>query len=88
MQEALNNVVRHAQASTATVGLTFADSVQVTVSDDGQGFAVPENSAEMAASRHFGLLGIHERAELIDATITINSQRKKGTTVTVQCNYI
>ncbi len=73
-QEALNNAVQHANASQVQIGLQFAvDEVRLTVQDDGRGFAMPESPAEFAAEGHFGLLGMHERAELIGARLDIRS---------------
>jgi two-component system sensor histidine kinase UhpB len=79
-QEGLNNIVNHAKAEHASIGIHFLDSgVVLTVSDDGIGFEVPESPAEFAPTGHFGLLGIHERAELIGARLEINSIPGQGT---------
>ena len=84
-QEALSNIARHAQASEADVKLDFApDAVTLLVADDGIGFVVPESPAEMAATGHFGLLGIQERAELIGAHLLLESESGKGTTLTIR----
>lgn len=78
-QEALSNVARHAQATGATVHLCFTDdAVKLVVKDDGCGFVIPESPAEMAASGHFGLLGIQERAELIGARLTLQAAPGEG----------
>lgn len=83
-QEALTNVMRHAEASHAQVTLTFGpETVTLTVADNGSGFAVPESPAELAPQAHFGLLGIHERAELIGAHLSLVSRRGEGTRVQV-----
>jgi len=83
-QEALTNVVRHAEAGHAQVTLTFGpETVTLTVADDGSGFVVPESPAELAPQAHFGLLGIHERAELIGAHLSLVSRRGEGTRVQV-----
>jgi signal transduction histidine kinase len=83
-QEALSNVVRHAGASIARMTLAFRpETVTLVVSDDGSGFAVPESPAELAPQAHFGLLGIHERAELIGARLSLDSQPGKGTRLVV-----
>jgi signal transduction histidine kinase len=84
-QEALNNVVRHAAAASAAVRLAFEpQAVTLAVHDDGRGFVVPDSPAEMAPQGHFGLLGMHERAELIGATLTIRSEPGTGTHLTVE----
>lgn len=83
-QEALNNVARHAQASQADLKISFtSQDVTLLVSDNGSGFDVPNSPAEFAPSGHFGLLGLHERAELIGADLEIRSSSGQGTCLTV-----
>lgn len=83
-QEALSNVVRHAAAAACRVILAFSEEdVVLTVSDDGRGFVVPESPAELAPQSHFGLLGIHERAELIGAQLDLHSRPGEGTRLKV-----
>jgi signal transduction histidine kinase len=77
-------VIRHAQATRTFVTLQFdAEAVILTISDDGCGFKPPETPAEFAPSGHFGLLGLHERAELIGAHLDIRSVLRHGTQMTV-----
>ncbi len=81
-QEALNNMVRHAQASQARLEIVFTpDSVTLYIQDNGQGFTPPESMAELAPQGHFGLLGLHERAELIGGVLEIQSAPGKGTRI-------
>jgi signal transduction histidine kinase len=62
------------------VNLAFAfDEISLTISDDGLGFNLPESPAEMAPVGHFGLLGVHERADLMGAQLTIQSAPGEGT---------
>jgi signal transduction histidine kinase len=76
VQEALANVVKHAVATRAHVRVQEADgAVQLSVRDEGQGFAA---DAETAG---FGLLGMRERLALVDGTVTIDSAVGEGTTV-------
>jgi signal transduction histidine kinase len=83
-QEALNNVARHAQASTVSLIFSFTpDETKMEISDDGKGFAVPKSPAEFAPGGHFGLLGLHERAELIGAVLKIDSAPGQGTRLAV-----
>jgi signal transduction histidine kinase len=83
-QEALKNVTRHAQATQARIRLTFTpDQIRLSIQDDGRGFAVPDNPAELAPQGHFGLLGLYERAELIGAHLKIESKPGHGTEVTL-----
>jgi signal transduction histidine kinase len=88
-QEALNNVTRHAQAAHACLSISFTpQNVTVLVSDDGQGFDVPKSPAEFAPSGHFGLLGLHERAELIGADLEIRSSPGQGSRLMVTLKEI
>ena len=85
VQESLNNVIRHAEAKHAWVELDFAVSeVFVQIRDDGKGFVVPANPAEFPEKGHFGLLGLQERAEIINAELKILSTPGQGTIITLQ----
>lgn len=84
-QEALNNVIKHAKAEHAELRITFDDStVQMEVSDNGSGFITPNSPTEFAPNGHFGLLGIHERADLIGAKLEIESALGRGTKIKVR----
>ena len=83
-QEALNNVVRHAQANQADLEINFKpDEVTMKIRDNGIGFEVPESPAEFAPSGHFGLLGIHERTDMIGAKLSIQSKSGQGSLIIV-----
>ena len=83
-QEALTNVVRHAQARVATVALHFADTeVRLLVMDDGRGFVPEEVLRPMPAYRAWGLLGIQERAALAGGECSIRSKPGHGTEIMV-----
>lgn len=83
-QEALSNVVHHAQASLITLNINYSDkAVCLEVTDNGKGFAVPKSPAEFAPNGHYGLLGMQERSELIGAALNIHSEPDRGTSVTV-----
>jgi signal transduction histidine kinase len=83
-QEALSNIVRHAKATNVTIHLEFGDpQVRLAVKDNGNGFVVPKDPAEMAASGHFGLLGIQERAELMGARMELASASNEGTKLSI-----
>lgn len=82
VQEALSNVVRHAQAREAGVEIIFTPAtVQLQVYDLGRGFAPPESLTELATEGHFGLVGLHERAELLGASLDIHSVPGQGTQI-------
>jgi len=79
-QEALNNVVRHSQASRADLCISFeAKGIELEVNDNGIGFDMPKSPTDFAAKGHFGLLGIRERAELIGARLEVESALGRGT---------
>jgi signal transduction histidine kinase len=81
VQEAVTNVVRHARASRVDVLLEHrADRALVMVEDDGVGFD-PEG---VQGWEHFGLLGLRERAEALDGSLTVESAPGVGTTVVVE----
>jgi two-component system, NarL family, sensor histidine kinase UhpB len=84
-QEALNNVIKHSKASRANLKIAFeTDETIVEIMDNGSGFLVPNSPTEFAPNGHFGLLGVHERADLIGAKLEIESALGKGTKLTVR----
>ncbi len=84
-QEALNNVVKHSKASRAELTIVFENSeIKMEVTDNGNGFIVSKSPTELAPSGHFGLLGIHERTDLIGARLELESALGKGTRLTVR----
>jgi signal transduction histidine kinase len=77
VQEALTNVVKHAQAEHVSILLTRRDGgVSAVIEDDGQGF-VPEHVRADA----LGLVGMRERLALLRGTLAIESQPGAGTTL-------
>jgi two-component system sensor histidine kinase DegS len=85
VQESLNNVSHHASAKHASVELKFtASDLSIQVRDDGKGFVVPTNPSEFPENGHFGLLGLQERSELINAELDIISRPGKGTTISIR----
>jgi len=84
VQESLTNVAKHAQAHKVTILLREeADAVNATITDDGRGFDVEEIQKMGDKDRGLGLVGMQERALLLDGTATIESGRKDGTTVEI-----
>lgn len=82
VQEALNNVVKHAAAGSVRVALEFSsERVRVYVADDGCGFDV--NAPRADTSRHLGLIGMRERAAELGGTMELYSTIGGGTEVTV-----
>jgi signal transduction histidine kinase/YHS domain-containing protein len=86
IQEAWSNIRRHARAHHVDVTFRYtSDSLVATVADDGVGFA-PPNDHDMADG-HWGMRGMHERAELTGGSLHVTSLPGKGTTLTVHLPY-
>jgi len=84
-QDALNNVVRHSGAATATVTLDFiASNFRITVEDNGQGFYLPENTSDFASKGKLGLQRMEQQAALLDGSFKVSSQPGKGTVITIE----
>jgi len=82
-QEALTNIVRHANATSAEVDLRRSNGhLELTVSDDGAGFDVAAARARPAAS--IGLFGMAERVALVDGTIDVISRIGAGTRIDIR----
>jgi len=85
VQEAVSNIWRHSQASTAELVIEFSDAlVRLNIGDDGKGFRLPQRVVDMAGLGKLGLTGMHERAKLLGGNLTLTSTQGKGTTVTVE----
>ncbi|MFQ5857977.1 MAG: GAF domain-containing protein, partial [Anaerolineae bacterium] len=88
VQEALNNVIKHANADQVAVSLSNqGDRVVATVSDNGRGFDADAvlRSKEV---RSLGLLGMRERTMLIDGKLIIDSAPGQGTTIRVEAPLV
>jgi two-component system sensor histidine kinase UhpB len=80
VQEALTNVVRHANASAVKISMRQTTrSTSLTIADNGRGI----NPQALADPVSIGLLGMRERAQLIGAKLSISGRPGKGTAVVV-----
>jgi signal transduction histidine kinase len=85
VQEALNNVSKHAQASKVRVTAEFNESgIILTVSDNGKGFELEGSMDDLPRIGQLGLMGMQERVWLLGGSIDVNSQPGKGTTLKVE----
>ncbi|NLE77322.1 MAG: GAF domain-containing sensor histidine kinase [Chloroflexi bacterium] len=88
IQEALNNVKRHAKAQHVWLRLAaLQGELVVTVRDDGQGFDLASVERDYDKRGSFGLLNMRERAMLIDGKVAIESKTSgpdRGTVVTLR----
>jgi PAS domain S-box-containing protein len=83
-QQALANIVRHAQASRVMIQLKIdANEILLEVTDNGCGFEVPARWVEFARKGHLGLVGAQERAGAIGGSLEVVSTQGQGTTIRV-----
>jgi signal transduction histidine kinase len=77
--EALANIKRHARATRVGVRLRrLGGRAVLTISDDGAGFDVPDDLAELGGGRHFGVGGMRERALLAGGDLSVESAPGEG----------
>ncbi|GAA5117885.1 sensor histidine kinase [Haloechinothrix salitolerans] len=79
IQEAITNVVKHAEARHCVITLTLnASWLSATIADDGCGFLATTTTRD-----GFGLAGMRQRTEMLDGRISINNNQPSGTTIQV-----
>jgi signal transduction histidine kinase len=83
LQEALNNIAKHAKARHVSVILTYSHpKLILTIKDDGVGFQQTEGMAPFGAKKQgIGLPGMRERVASVGGTLDIRSSRGKGTVI-------
>jgi signal transduction histidine kinase len=82
-KEAMTNAVRHASPTQVVVRLQLRSSLlKLQVRDDGKGFDVPRFSQD--SQEHYGILGMHERAQAIGAKLFVESTPGEGTVVRLE----
>jgi PAS domain S-box-containing protein len=80
LQEALTNVAKHARANQVRVALRYdAETVSLSVEDDGRGFDRQARMSERCWPMGIGLLGMQERLESLGGRLEIESQPGQGT---------
>jgi PAS domain S-box-containing protein len=84
-QEALNNARKHAKARQAAITISFRENrLKMSVRDDGIGFDVREAVARAGGKGSLGLMSMRERADLIGASLKIESNPGTGTKIDVE----
>jgi signal transduction histidine kinase len=84
VQEALSNVARHSGAAQARVTIRQdAHELSVEIRDQGQGFAMG-SEMNREAGEGFGLMGMQERAQRLNGSLTVGSAPGKGTVIRVR----
>lgn len=82
IQEGLTNIVRHAEARTASIFIEYSgDKVLAVIEDDGKGF---QPAVDRQQDGHLGLYGIKERAELLSGKVEIESHIDHGTSLYIE----
>jgi PAS domain S-box-containing protein len=85
-QEALNNVVKHSQASECTISLSQNEhAVILSIVDNGTGFDTGRKSA--AGGYGMGTTTMRERAETIGAQLTLEANPGEGTRITIELSW-
>jgi signal transduction histidine kinase len=81
-QEAVTNVIRHAQARSAIVTIEQQNGrLEVSIEDDGRGFDIGARAARGATGMSVGLLGMEERVRVLGGDFTVDSRPGRGTRV-------
>jgi signal transduction histidine kinase len=84
-QEALSNVLRHAQAQRVDVEVGLQENaLTLSIQDDGQGFEPPENPQDYTEAGHYGIVGMRERVLLLNGRLEISAAAGGGTRITAQ----
>jgi two-component system sensor histidine kinase UhpB len=81
IQESVNNALKHANADWIDIRLDEIETgeLQLTIKDNGKGM----DFCKVDQSRHFGLLGMRERAQALNGTFSIDSAPDEGTTIRI-----
>jgi two-component system, NarL family, sensor histidine kinase UhpB len=81
VQESVTNALRHAKTHRIDIGLQMLDTgdLQLTIQDFGLGMT----TCNVDQSKHFGLLGMRERAQALDGSFSMDSVMDEGTTIRV-----
>ena len=88
IQESLNNIIKHAQATHVNIHVHFEDKrVRISVFDNGIGFNREQVQQRRASRPSLGLAGMEERAALLGGTVTVQSRPGYGTEVEALIPY-
>jgi signal transduction histidine kinase len=84
IQESLNNVIKHAEATSVSVSLKRSgESVRAVIRDNGKGFDFDSKNLQSKFASGLGLKSLRERAKLLGSDIAIESAPMKGTTISL-----
>jgi len=88
VQECMNNIVKHAQATEAWFTFSHDNgNIHIEIRDNGKGFTVSEASGSDGG---FGLIGISERVKILNGTLSIQSSHGKGvrTNISIPVSHV
>ncbi|MBN1367727.1 MAG: sensor histidine kinase [Dehalococcoidales bacterium] len=88
VQEAVNNVKKHSQATTCRVEIEYlAEYLQIIISDNGKGFLLDYESESPIIQSKMGLIGMKERVEALKGEICIDTKPNLGTIIKIKISY-
>ena len=88
IQECLNNIIKHAQASQVNIHLQFEEkNVHILVHDNGIGFDLEQVKQRQTQRPSLGLAGMEERAALLGGVVSVQSRPNYGTEVEARIPY-
>ena len=88
VQEAINNIQRHARARSGTVVLRFEeDHLVIQVQDDGAGFQPPERLGAYVSESKLGVIGMEQRVVSVGGTMELDSNPGRGTAIRASIPY-
>jgi two-component system NarL family sensor kinase len=88
VQEALNNILKHAEAKKIYIYLLYdSGHLNLCIHDNGKGFNIHDNQEISAKKKGAGLLNMKKRAEMINGQWTLESSPRRGTLIKVLVPY-
>jgi len=85
IQEALNNIRKHSEATKAAVILNYKPmQLEIAIKDNGKGFIVPKEISTYSTDGKLGLVGVRQRTRALGGAFNIQSEIGKGTVVLVE----
>lgn len=84
-QEAISNIRKYSEASKVVIKLeSERDNKRMVITDNGKGFLVPARLGDLSNLGKFGLIGMQERAQLLNGTMTIHSEPDNGCSIIIE----
>jgi signal transduction histidine kinase len=88
VQEGLTNIIKHADATYATIGLVGAfPNIILRIEDDGKGFDVEKRLANASHKKRMGLQSMKQRIRLLGGQMLIQSRPGRGTKLSMKIPY-